>query len=308
MPFSLPPWLDRRRYPFATHFFRTPRGRMHYVDEGRGAPVVFLHGNPTWSFLWRHLIGRLSRNGFRCIAPDYLGFGLSEKPPLTGFSYQPSAHAACVERLIEGLGLTGEVTLVMHDWGGPIGAAFATRHPERVRRLVIFNTWMWPRRDLGFRLFSRALGSAAGRLAITQGNVFARAVMPLVVGRRARFSAAAHRHYRAPAATPPERLGHWVFSKALTGEADWLRRLWRQRGALADLPALLMWGMRDPAFRRQELARWQEVLSQARAYRLPTVGHYVPEEAGPMLAQPVEAFLRGARSTEGGEMGTHFPT
>jgi haloalkane dehalogenase len=182
----------------------------------------------------------------------------------------------------------------MHDWGGPIGAAFATRHPKRVRQLVIFNTWMWPRRDPAFRLFSNALGSAAGRLAITRGNLFVRGVMPLVFGRRGRFSAAAHRHYLRPASSPAARLGHWVFPKALTGEAEWLGRLWTQRRALSPTPALIVWGMRDPAFRAEELARWQRLLPKARAYRLPTVGHYVPEEAGPRLAQPVATFLRDA--------------
>jgi haloalkane dehalogenase len=286
-----PDWLDRRHYPFASHAFRTPRGRMHYVDEGSGPPVVFLHGNPTWSFMWRHLIGRLARDGFRCIAPDYLGFGLSEKPSLDGFSYLPSAHAACVEDLIEGLGLS-DVTLVLHDWGGPIGAAYATRHPERVRRLVIFNTWMWPRHDASFRAFSAALGSPAGRLAIVRGNLFARAVMPSAFGQRARFSDVAHRHYLRPAATPADRIGHWVFPRALTGEAEWLSWLWHQRAPLAEKHALIVWGLRDPAFRKVELERWQEVLPRARTYRLPTVGHYVAEEAGPGLARPVAAFLR----------------
>lgn len=288
-----PPWLDRRRYPFAPHLFRTRRGRLHYVDEGQGPAVVFLHGNPTWSFLWRHLITRLVRSGFRCIAPDYLGFGLSEKPAQDGFSYRPSAHAACVEALIEGLALDG-VTLVMHDWGGPIGAAYATRHPERVQRLVLFNTWMWPRRDWRFRLFSTALGGPVGRFAIEQGNFFARAVMPAVFGRRGRLAPAVHRHYLAAAASPAERTGHRVFAKALIGERAWLSWLWNQRAALAEKPALLVWGMRDPAFRQKELERWQRLLPHARAYRLPSVGHYVPEEAGPALARPVEAFLRGA--------------
>ena len=288
-----PSWLDRQRYPFAAHTFRTTRGQMHYVDEGEGAPIVFLHGNPTWSFLWRHLIARLVRDGYRCIAPDYLGFGLSEKPSLADFSYRPPAHAACVEELIEGLGLKG-VTLVMHDWGGPIGAAYATRHPARVWRLVLFNTWMWPRRDSAFWLFSEALGSAAGRLALVRLGAFTRGMMPLAFGQRERLSTAAHRHYRRPAASPDERLGHWVFPKALVGETKWLGRLWRRRGVLSEMPALIVWGMRDPAFRVTELRRWRRVLPRARAYRLPTVGHYVPEEAGPALAGPVAAFLRAA--------------
>lgn len=291
MSVSAPPWLDRQRYPFAAHSFDTGDGRMHYVDEGTGPPVVFLHGNPTWSFMYRHLIRYLARQGFRCVAPDYLGFGLSGKPARTAFSYRPPAHAAHVEALIESLKLEG-VTLVLHDWGGPIGASYAVRHAENVRRLVIFNTWMWPRRDPGFRLFSRALGSALGRLAIVRGNLFARGVMPLAFGRRERFSEAARRHYLRPAASPAERIGHWIFPKALLGETDWLTRLWEQRGAITGTPALILWGLRDLAFRKAELERWQQILPQARAYRLRSVGHYVAEEAGPALARPVAAFLK----------------
>ena len=130
-----PAWLNRARYPFNSYRLDLPDGRVHYVDEGEGRPVILLHGNPTWSFLYRHLIAGLS-NEYRCTAPDLLGFDLSEKP--VDFSYRPVAHARVVERLIEALDLSGTV-VVGHDWGGPLGLDYATRHPDTVAGLVAMN-------------------------------------------------------------------------------------------------------------------------------------------------------------------------
>jgi haloalkane dehalogenase len=110
-------WIDRNEYPFASHYFETPAGKLHYVDEGKGQPVVMLHGNPTWSFLYRNLIKQLSPH-YRCIAPDHIGFGLSDKP--VDWSYLPEEHAKNLAALIEHLGLK-DITLVVGDWGGPIG-------------------------------------------------------------------------------------------------------------------------------------------------------------------------------------------
>src|SRR5512133_3021901 len=111
------PGLDRSEYPFASHYLQLPMGRMHYIDEGHGSPIVMVHGTPTWSFLYRHLVKRLAAD-YRCLAPDNLGFGLSNKP--AGWSYTPQAHADNLRAFIESLGLR-DVTLVVHDFGGPIG-------------------------------------------------------------------------------------------------------------------------------------------------------------------------------------------
>ena len=135
----VPAWLDTTAYPFAHHYAALPAGRMHYVDEGRGEPILFVHGTPTWSFEFRHLIRALCPT-HRCLAPDHLGFGLSERPD--GFGYRPDDHAANLEAFVEQLQLD-RFTLVVHDFGGPIGLPLALRRPERVRRLVVLNSWMW---------------------------------------------------------------------------------------------------------------------------------------------------------------------
>ena len=133
----MPAWLDRQRYPFTSHYLDVNGNRVHYVDEGAGPVLLLLHGNPTWSFLYRDIIMGL-RERFRCVALDYPGFGLSTAAP--GYGYTPAEHAAVVEQFITTLDLSG-ITMMVQDWGGPIGLGVAGRHPERLAALVIGNTW-----------------------------------------------------------------------------------------------------------------------------------------------------------------------
>lgn len=282
-----PAWLDRTRYPFESHWFDHPEGRLHYVDEGEGRPVVMLHGNPTWSFLYRHLVRGLS-DDYRCIAPDLLGFGLSEKS--AAFSYRPAAHARVVERLIESLGL-GDAVLVGHDWGGPLGLDYATRHPDAVAGLVVMNTWMWPRRGLP-RAIGRIVGNPVGKRLVLRYNAFARAAVGLPYVTGSGVDASAYRHYTAPLGTPADRVGSWVFVRELVGSSDWLARLWDRRAAVAGLPSLLLWGERDPV-QGPLLPRWRALFPNASAVVYDDVGHFVPEEVGPDLIRPVSAFLDG---------------
>ncbi|NCC30859.1 MAG: alpha/beta fold hydrolase, partial [Chloroflexia bacterium] len=171
---SNPAWINREEYPFASHFFTVPAGRMHYVDEGSGEPIVMIHGNPTWSFLYRNLIKRLQLE-YRCIAMDHLGFGLSDKPDQ--WSYLPKDHAANLAAFIEGLGLQ-KITLVVQDWGGPLGLSYALNHPDNVARIVIINTWAWPvNRDPYYMAFSGIMGGPIGRVLILRYNFFAWSVL-----------------------------------------------------------------------------------------------------------------------------------
>lgn len=284
-----PDWLDASLYPFTSHVLPTDAGRMHYVDEGAGPPIVLLHGNPTWSFLYRDLIHQLTP-AYRCVAPDYIGFGRSDKP--ADATYEPSAQAARVEALITQLDLH-DITLVMHDWGGPIGLSYALQHPGRVRRIVIANSWMWPLHDdVRVALFSRLAGSALGRAAIMRYNAFARIVLPLAFADRSRLSERAFHHYVAPLAAPSDRMGSWAFPRALRSETSWLASLWRRRAPLERMPMLIVWGLRDPAFRIRHLQRWMDAFPHARVHPLPGVGHYVPEEAPDAFSRFVTSFLK----------------
>src|SRR5687767_13651634 len=161
IPARSPEWLDRSLYPFSSRYFESTDGRMHYIDEGDGTPVVFVHGTPTWSFLYRHLVARLATR-HRVIAVDHLGFGLSEKPATA--PYEPADHARRLGALLDSLSVSG-ATLVVHDFGGPIGLAAALARPDRFDRLVLFNSWMWSvAGDHAIARGARVAGSWLGRL------------------------------------------------------------------------------------------------------------------------------------------------
>jgi haloalkane dehalogenase len=283
-----PPWLDRSLFPFASHFLDFPEGRVHYVDEGprTGPTLLCVHGNPTWSFLYRDLVAALATET-RVVAADHLGFGLSDKP--ADFSYLPRDHARVLDRLVDDLGLD-DVVLVVHDWGGPIGLDWATRHPDRVRGVVVTNSWMWPHDSAHVRRFSRLLGGVLGREVILRFNAFARVVVPLAFADRSRLTRDVRRQYVAPLATPADRKGSWVFPRELVGSRAWLGDLWARREAIAAKPMLVVWGVDDPAF-GDELDRWREPFPRARTIPLDDCGHYVAEEKGRELAAAVEGFL-----------------
>lgn len=308
---SAPVWIDRTEYPFASHYFQTTAGRMHYVDEGSGEVILMLHGNPAWSFLYRKLIKQLShpyplpaplpqagegvwagREGkaYRCIAPDLIGFGLSDKPE--GWSYLPEEHARHVAALIEHLDLKN-ITLVVNDWGGPIGMQYAVNHPENVKRLVVLNTWAWPvDGDLHYTSFSAMMGGLLGRFLIRHFNFFVNSFMGAAFGDKRRLTPAAHAHYRQALPTPASRKGCWVFPKQIIASTPWLGGIWDKLATLKDTPTLFVWGMKDVAFRDKELQRWQAALPNSRTLKLPTVGHYVAEEAPEELGAAVETFLK----------------
>jgi haloalkane dehalogenase len=281
-----PDWLDTSMYPFDSHWLDVDTGRMQYLDEGQGAPVLLVHGTPTWSFLYRDLI-RALRDRCRCIAPDLPGFGLSDKP--AGASYRPQDQARRLEALIDVLGLK-EFALVVHDFGGPIGLAQAVAHPERVRRLVLFNTWMWSfAGERRVEWAGRVFGSPLGRVLYERWGFAVNVMFKHALADRRRYSDAVHRHYAAPLG-PGQREATWVYARELTRSSAWYDDLWQQRSRLARIPALLVWGMKDPAF-ATALPRWRTVFEQAEVIELADVGHAPPEERGPELVPLIAQFL-----------------
>lgn len=285
---ALPPWLDRTEYPFAPRSFETADGRMHYVDEGEGAPILLVHGTPTWSFLYRSLIRDLFRD-HRVIAPDHLGFGLSGKPREA--PYRPADHARRLEALVEHLALT-DVTLAVHDFGGPIGLSWALRHPDRVRSLILFNTWMWRLADDRVKVWTaRLLGGPVGRVLYERLNLSPRLLLKAGFADASRLTPEIHRHYTAPFPTSGSRRAPWVLARELLASSEWYRELWKGREALREKPALLLWGMKDPAFGPGYLDRWTGALPNARVVRMPEVGHFPQEEAPERVRSEVRNFL-----------------
>ncbi|MFC7142528.1 alpha/beta fold hydrolase [Halosimplex aquaticum] len=287
---ATPDWLDRSRYPFEPDRLSLPAGEISYVDEGEGPTLLFVHGNPTWSFLYRHLISGLS-DEYRCVAPDLPGFGLSDDP--AAFSYRPPALARTLRRFVDRLSLR-DCALVLHDWGGPLGMDFATRRPEEVTGVVAMNTWCWPRERAFDRLSSAVTHTRLARWLYLRHNVFARAaVAPLVfsaaVSGRFDLAAARYRHYAAPLADPESRRATWVLSGAVGRARAWLSRIWRRRHALGETPIRLVWGGRDP-IHGSFVRRWRTGFERTDATVLDGVGHFVPEELGTALVEPVRRF------------------
>ncbi len=288
---AAPEWLDRTEYPFSSRWLMVDGGRMHYVDEGSGEPILFVHGTPTWSFLYRHLIRALTPT-YRCIAADNIGFGLSAKPPEWGYSF--ADHTRNLTQLIDRLSL-GRFTLVVHDLGGPIGLAFALAHPERISRLVIANTTLWPLAGAfappaAAKLFATPLG----RFLYLQMNISPRTLLPMIYGDRSKLTPAIHRQYRAPFPTAAERHGLYAFARQIAAGAPSLADLWAQRERIRNIPSLLIWGMKDVAFGPNYLARWRELLPRAEVLELPEAGHLVQEEAPEQILGTLRPFIGAA--------------
>jgi haloalkane dehalogenase len=316
MPASekLRPLVDwRQLYPFASHWFDVPAGRMHYIDEapaasGGSAMLLFVHGNPTWSFHWRRLIVAL-RSRYRCVAPDHLGCGLSHKPK---HFLRLDQHIDNLVALVKSLD-SDQVTLVAQDWGGAVGLGAMLHMRERLARIVLFNTGAFPPRYIPWRIRACRV-PLLGRLAVQGANLFSRAAMRMTLARHRVLEPAVAAGYLAPYDSWSKRRAVYGFvrdipvprSRARGGGFDvesrtdttrcdstWLRlvEIERELPTLADRPALLVWGMRDWCFRPDCLDRFVEAWPHADVHRLPDVGHWVVEDAPDESLSRVESFL-----------------
>ena len=286
---TIPAWLDREAYPFTNRWLKVADGELHYIDEGTGGtPVLFVHGTPTWSFEWRHLVRALSPS-HRSIALDHLGFGLSDRP--MAVSYTPEAHARRLAEFVRGLGLS-EVILVVHDYGGPIAFPLALDGTVRVRQLVILNSWMWPFDDDDeMRRRARLAGGAFGRLLYRYVNASLRMIMPSAYGDPSKLTKAIYAQYLAPFPDAWSRGAVlWPLAHALLGSSAFYRSLWERRDRLAQTPTLIVWGMRDSAFKPNQLARWRSALPHARVVDLPA-GHWPHEELPNDVSRAVGDFV-----------------
>ncbi len=281
-PVSFTPSSDL--FPFESRFFESSVGRMHYVDEGSGQPILMLHGNPTWSFLYRNVISGL-RRGFRCVAPDYPGFGLSQRP--TGYGYTPAEHARVVAELVEALDLR-DLIVMGHDWGGPIGLSVATDAPERVAGLVLGNTWFWAP-DRVMRSFSRVMSSGPMQRAILERNFFVNRLIPAGTARSLTDEEMAH--YRGVQPTAEARVGVAELPRQIVAATDWLDTLEsRVPERLFDRPSLITWPMRDRAFRAKTMVpRIRAAFADTRLVELPRASHFFQEDAPNEVVRAVAA-------------------
>jgi haloalkane dehalogenase len=270
-----PSWVDDDLFPFESRFVDIGGHTVHYVDEGSGPTLLLLHGNPTWSFLWRDVI-RALRNDFRCVALDYPGFGLSTASP--GYRYLPEEHAEVVTGFVDALGLEG-VTLVGQDWGGPIGLAAAQRRPRLVERLVLANTWAWPVNGvLHFEAFGRIVGGPPVRFLVRQLNLLVNAFIP-TGHRRRKPSAAEMAHYQKALNSPGRRHASAVLPGRVLASRAFFAEVEAGLVDVAHLPTLIVWGDADIAFRPQERERLQAAFPEHETVIVEGAGTYVESDA-----------------------------
>ena len=289
---SIPTWMTGE-YPFAPRTFMTSAGaRMSYVDEGprNNAAVLMLHGNPTWSFYYRHLIRKLSPT-IRCVAPDHVGMGNSDKPE--AYEYTLSRRIADVERLVESLELT-QVDLVVHDWGGAIGFGFAARRPELIRRLVVLNTAAFTSRRIPKRI-ALCKVPVLGPLIVRGANGFAWPATRMSMHRRS-LTALERRGYLWPYDSWAHRVAVSAFVQDIPldeSHVSWatLKAVEQGLSKFRERPALVAWGGRDFCFNDHFLERWREILPQADVHRIADAGHYVLEDARDEVIPRITQFL-----------------
>jgi cis-3-alkyl-4-acyloxetan-2-one decarboxylase len=295
-------WTFNGSWPFEPHWFETPDGRMHYVDEGPrdGRPVVMLHGNPTWGYLYRNFIKGVVEAGHRAIVPDYLGFGRSDKPDREEL-YTIRRHGERTEALLESLDLHG-ATVVPQDWGGPIGLYWATRHPERVERLFVLNTYAHRppgkvQLPLPLRLFRTPL---VGEVMVKGLDLFKRVFLFRAgVVHRERLTPEVKEAYLASHPSWSSRTPILVFPRQIPAGpegpvADLLAEI--ERGLEQHFrakPVKIVWGMKDPAFTPQVLELlWLRTFPDADVTKIDDAGHYLQEDAHERIVPALLEFLR----------------
>ncbi len=294
-------WTFGGTWPYQPRWFDGPDGRMHYVDEGprTGRPIVMVHGNPTWGYLYRHFIQAVTQAGYRAIVMDHLGFGRSEKPDIAAL-YQIPQHADRCEALLESFDLH-DATILVQDWGGPIGLAWAARYPERLRSLAVLNTFAHrpPAKvslPLALRLF-RTPG--IGEFMVKGMNAFVKVflfkaglVYPERLGDQEKAA------YLAPHPSWSSRTSMLVFPREIPSGpegrvSDFLAEInSRLVPAFTDKPVFIAWPMKDIAFRPEVLDKlWLKDFPKAEVMRIQDAGHYIQEDAHQQVIPPLLAFL-----------------
>lgn len=281
-------------FPFQGLFASAGDASLHYVDEGPAdaAPLLFVHGNPTWSYLWRRPIAELSASGHRCIAFDHMGFGRSDKPAALA-AYSLQRHVDNAVALIDELDLR-DVTLVAHDWGGPIGLGALLERADRLRALILMNTWAWELPSFLPPFLREFRTEGLGEILALGGNLFVESI-PGGMGRRD-VDPVMMDAYRAPFPDYWSRAGTLAFQREIPlTERDRSAPLMasiHDRLPALDVPVLLVWGMRDPVFQPVFLEQWQELFPEARTVELGGASHFLVEDDPDGVTGAIASFLR----------------
>jgi len=279
-------------YPFTSLYFDLNPHKLHYLDEGEGEVLLFLHGNPTWSFYYRSLIQNF-QDRYRCVAPDHIGCGFSDKPQ--DYSYTLTNHIDNLEKLVVFLGLKN-ITLLVHDWGGAIGMGLAVRKPRLIKRLVLFNTASFLSSDIPLRIGLCRM-PLLGTILIRHLNLFVRGVLRFGLKRRKRLTQNVRAGYLAPYDTFENRIANLKFVQDIPMEQtvpsySVMQYIETNLKQFDGYPILIIWGSEDFCFNVKFLNKWREIFPRAEVREVCNAGHLVVEDASDEIIPWIEGFLR----------------
>ncbi len=288
--------ISKTEYPYSPNFADIGGHKMHYVDQGQGRPVVMIHGNPSWSFYYRNLIRAVSKD-HRAIAVDHIGCGLSDRPSEEDYDYTLEQRVDDLGEFLDQIVPDEKVDLVLHDWGGMIGMAWAVQNPERLGRLVLLNTAAFhlpESKRLPFSLWLTR-NTGLGAMLVNRFNAFSRgAVMFCVTDKMSKEVA---QGYTAPYDGGPEdRLATLRFVQDIPLKPedqgyDLVSDTEAGLSQFSDRPIFIGWGHKDFVFDRHFLARWKEIYPDAEYLEYPEAGHYVLEDRNDELCREISRFL-----------------
>jgi pimeloyl-ACP methyl ester carboxylesterase len=282
-------WLDKTEYPFASNFFAINGQKLHYIDEGQGDILLFVHGTPSWSFDYRNIIKEL-RNHFRCIAIDHIGFGLSDKP--REYDYSTQNHSKTLESFIVAKGIS-KFTMVVHDFGGPIGLNIVIHYPERINKLVIFNSWLWSSEgDADYLKLRKTMRSPLLPFLYRYFNISPRYILPMSFGTK-KITRKLLRQYTKPFANSSQRNGALAFANSLLTDQDWFEKLWSQKDSIASKETLFIWGLKDPVIKRHHLEKFRAGFANSKLLALESSGHFPQEEEPEKVTKAILNFVNG---------------
>jgi len=280
-------WVDKSEYPFDNKYIKLDIGDMHYVDEGEGEVILFIHGTPTWSFLYRDFIKELSKTN-RCIAIDHIGFGLSDKP--VGFSGTPENHSKNLIEFIKKMNLDN-INLVVHDFGGPIGLSAAIKENERINKIVMFNTWLWETKsNKDVQKIDKIVNGFLGKLMYLNFNFSPKVLLKKGFYNSDNLTKSKHEHYIKPFPTKESRLSLLNIAKSLLGSSDWYNNQWDKLNKIDNKEWLIIWGTKDSFLSNKYKEKWYDRLPKAKRVEL-DCGHFIQEEKTIEAIEEIKNFL-----------------
>ncbi len=281
-------------FPFKGKYSSLTDGNMHYIDEGgSGDPILFLHGNPTWSFMYRHYIYPLSQN-HRVIVPDLLGFGLSDKPKEV--PYTPKWHIQNITEFILNLNLQN-ITLVVHDWGGPIGLGFAVKHIGRIKSLIITNSWVFCMpQTISLHPFLKSIrDEKKGPEIILKNNLLIEYGIPEGIIQKSKITPLLMEAYRYPFVDPTSRVPMLKLVREIPiGSSSSTAKLFSQIESklhTLKVPVLIIWGQQDPIFPYFIIDYWKKYFPMAKIHRLTKASHFLHEEEPEQVLTQIKNFM-----------------